>query len=269
MKQFILKNKKALTGLAAALLIGGVTMSFQDSGLFNQKFNDHDMVADTIPERREDGHMKMKDFDKIDAQLDKALSDVHTQLKNIDFAQIEKTVEASLKAIDMEKIMKDVELSLKDIDVEKIVAEATSSLKDIDWKDKEEDVSKALKEAKIEMEKAREEIRNVNTDEIKKELANAKKEVEKSRKEIQSIDMDKIMKEAREGINVAREEMKLLKTMFLEMEKDGLVDTKAGFTIEYKDKALYIDGKKQSEQVTDKYRKYIKDDHFKMTIDKE
>ncbi len=31
----------------------------------------------------------------------------------------------------------------------------------------------------------------------------------------------------------------------------------------------YIDGKKQSEKITDKYRKYFKEDHFKIKIDKE
>ncbi len=57
--------------------------------------------------------------------------------------------------------------------------------------------------------------------------------------------------------------------MFNEMEKDGLINSKEGFTIEYKNKDLYIDGKKQSEKTTDKYRKYFKQDHFKIRIDKE
>jgi len=57
--------------------------------------------------------------------------------------------------------------------------------------------------------------------------------------------------------------------MFNEMEKDGLINSKEGFTIEYKNKDLYIDGKKQSEKTTGKYRKYFKQDHFKIRIDKE
>ena len=113
------------------------------------------------------------------------------------------------------------------------------------------------------------EIKDIDQDAIKKELDKAKMEIEKARVEIDKIDMDKIMKEARESIDKAKEELRLTKEMFTEMEKDGLIDPKQGFTIEYKNKDLYIDGKKQSAKTTDKYRKYFKKDHFKMTIEKE
>ena len=67
----------------------------------------------------------------------------------------------------------------------------------------------------------------------------------------------------------AKTELKDTKEMISEMEKDGLVDSKKGFELEYKDKVLYIDGKKQTEKVTEKYRKYFKKEHFKIRIDKE
>ena len=82
-------------------------------------------------------------------------------------------------------------------------------------------------------------------------------------------DMSKIMKEVQEGIEKAKQELKQVKAMFNEMEKDGLINPKQGFSIAYKGKDLYINGTKQSEQVTDKYRKYFKEDHFEITIDKE
>ena len=63
--------------------------------------------------------------------------------------------------------------------------------------------------------------------------------------------------------------MHLTKELFTEMEKDGLINPRNGFTVEYKNKDLFINGKKQSEKTTDKYRKYFKQDHFKMTIEKE
>lgn len=44
---------------------------------------------------------------------------------------------------------------------------------------------------------------------------------------------------------------------------------KAGFSIEYKDKELIINDIKQKPQITDKYRKYFTDDHFKIKISKE
>ena len=269
MKQFILKNKNAVIGIVAVLLIGGVTMSFQDSNFFNQGYNDQDVLTDTVPDRHPGDHMKMKDFDKLEEQLDKVLDKVGTELKNINFGEIEKTVEASLKSIDMESIMKTVETTLKSIDIEKIVEDATSSLKDLNWEGKEGEIKEALKEAKEEIEKAKIEIKKIDTDEMKKEFENAKKEIEKAKIEFKNIDMDKIMKEAKEGIAKGKEELRQLKTMFNEMEKDGLVNAKDGFTLEYKDKDLFIDGKKQSQQVTDKYKKYFDQEHFKITIDKE
>ena len=130
-------------------------------------------------------------------------------------------------------------------------------------------MEKALAKAKEEIEKAKIEIKSIDKDAIKKDLEKAKKDMEKAKLEIEKIDMDKIMAEAKAGIDEAKAELKLTKEMFNEMEKDGLINSKNGFTIEYKNKSLYIDGKKQGEKTTDKYRKYFKKENFKITIDKD
>ena len=187
----------------------------------------------------------------------------------MDFSKIQKDVEASLKDVDMDKIRRDVELALKSIDMDKIMAEATASIKNLTVDYKSADIEKAVVDAKEEVEKAKLELKEIDKDVIKKEIDNAKKEIEKAKLEISKIDIDKILAEARTGIDKAKEELKLTKDMFTEMEKDALIDPKKGFTVEYKNKELFIDGKKQSEKTTDKYRKYFKQDHFKMTIDKE
>ena len=276
MKQFILKHQKAIAGTIAVLLIGGITMSFQDSPFSYTKFTVQEDSAptlkcplDTVPEKEYSGSMKMKDFDNLQNVLDKSLVDAVAEIKKIDFAKIQKDIEASLKSVDMAKIMEDVNRSLKAVDMDKLMADVTSSLNDIDWGEKNEEIEKALKEAKKEIEKAKLEIRDIDRGKIEKELDKAKLEIEKSRTEIDKIDLTKIMSEVREGIDKAKEELKLTKEMFNEMEKDGLINSKEGFTIEYKNKDLYIDGKKQSEKTTDKYRKYFKQDHFKIRIDKE
>lgn len=275
MKQFILKNKKAIAGTIAILLIGGITMSFQDSPFSYNKFSVEEnsdlqsCIKDTIPGKDCTGSLKMKDLENLQIQLDRSLMQVSEEMKKIDFSKLQQEVEASLKSVDMDKIMKDVALSLKSINMDKIMADVSASLEDLNLEDKNEEIEKALNEAKKEIEKAKLEIKDIDQDAIKKELEKAKIEIERSMKEIDKIDMDKIMKEARESIDKAKEELKLAKEMFTEMEKDGLIDPKQGFTIEYKNKDLYIDGKKQPGKTTDKYRKYFKKDHFKMTIEKE
>jgi len=273
MKQFILKHKKSLTGTFAILLIGAVTMSFQDSPFAHSKFivqeeeyYSNGGCADTVPDKES---MKMKDFDKLQTDLDKSLLQVSEELKKIDFSKMQKEIEASLKDVDMEKIKLDVELALKDLDMDKLMAEINSSLKDIKLDYKTEEMEKAFAEARKEIEKAKLEIKDIDKDAIKKDMEKAKKDMEKVKLEIDKIDMDKIMAEAKAGIDEAKAELKLTKEMFTEMEKDGLISSKKGFTIEYKNKLLFIDGIKQDEKTTDKYRKYFKQENFKITIDKD
>lgn len=272
MKQFILNHRKAITGTIAMLMIGFSTMSFPDSPLGYSKLTGEDNFTtegctDTLPEKE---GISMKEFDKLQVELEKVMGKVGAELKGIDFEKIQKDAgEIALKEIDVEKIMKTVEQSLKGIDLDKTMADVSSSLKDLKTDYKSEEVEKAMAEAKKEIEKAKKEMKEIDKDAIRKELEEAKKEIEKSKQEIEKIDMTKIMDEARAGVDKAKEELKLTKEMFNEMEKDGLVNSKAGFTIEYKNKELYIDGKKQDEKTTDKYRQYFKEDPSKITIKKE
>jgi len=136
MKQFILNHKKAITGALAMLLVGGITMSFQDSPLGYSKFTGEDefvyegcCYTDTLPDK---AGIKMKDFDKLQAELDKTLGKVDAELRGMDFTKIQKeAAELALKEIDMDKIMKNVELALKSIDLDKVMAEVSASLKNV------------------------------------------------------------------------------------------------------------------------------------------
>ncbi len=266
MKQFILKHKGSVAGISACLLLGILTLSFQDSPFVHSMIEQSSPLQDTVPVKKSRNSMTMKEFDRLAENLD---NQVAKELKNIDFAKMEQEIRSSLKEVDVEKIMKEVEGSLKEINTEKILADVKKELENINFEDVHAETKEALEKASVELDKAREEIRKINMDEIRKELANAQKEMEKSREEFKNIDMPKIMREAQEGIDKAKQELKQIKAMFNEMEKDGLINSKKGFKIEYKDKNLFINGTKQPEQVTDKYRKYFKDDHFEITIDKE
>ena len=272
MKQFILKNKNALAGAFALLIIAVITSSFIDmpyaynkiTGLDEYHYTYTKHCKDTVPVKEK---MSMEDFDKMQNDLDRSLLQVNEELEKMDFSKMQKDLEASLKKIDMKKIQRDVELALKNIDMEKMMAEISSSLKELKMDTRSAELEKALTEAKEKIEKANAEIKNIDKNAIKKDLEKAKKDIEKARLEIDKIDLDKIKVDVREGIDKAKAELKLTKEMFTAMENDGLIDTIKGFSIEYKDKVLYIDGKKQDEKTTDKYRKYFKQDNFKITID--
>jgi hypothetical protein len=121
-----------------------------------------------------------------------------------------------------------------------------------------EEVQRGLEAAKEQMnsKEFREGIdaaKKINMDEIKKELENVKDEMEKNK-----IDLKEEMDNAKEGIEKAKEELKDYRELIDGMEKDGLINTKEDYSIKYKDDELYINGKKQSPEITDKYK-----DHFK------
>lgn len=267
MKQFIAKNKKYWMGMIACLAIGFVTLSFQDSPLIH--LQQQDIVAaemddlqngnDTIPP---DKKMTAKDLDKLHVELDKAMKTVAEKLKEIDWSKLNLQISESLKDIDLDKIKNSVEQSLKALDMAAIEKDVQNALKEVDMKQVNVDIKQAMQEAKQELEK-------VNWNEIKKELADAKIEIEKAKIELKDLDLGKIMDEAKAGIEKAKTELKAMKTMFTELEKDGLIDRKKGFKLEYKDGSLYIDGKQQSQEVSDKYRKYAKDGKLHINIAKD
>jgi hypothetical protein len=269
MKRFILSNKNALILCCGVLLAAAGIMSFQDSPAIYQSIRFQPDNYDTIPEKHDPGAMKMKDLDALSDNLDKIILQAGDELKKINLEDIQKTVENSLKNIDAGMIAKTVEESLKKIDLDKILESVKNSLTSVDWGKHKVEIDQALQEAKTEMENAKEEISGFDRKEIEKELEKARKEIEKSKLEIKKIHIDKILDEARAGIERAKSEVKETRAMFGEMEKDGLIHTTDGFTVEYRNRDLYINGKKQPENVTEKYRHYFRNEHFKMKIEKE
>ena len=57
--------------------------------------------------------------------------------------------------------------------------------------------------------------------------------------------------------------------MLKEMEKDGLINRKDGFSIKKTADMLYINGKSQGNHVYNRYRKYLKGDNIVIKGDDE
>jgi len=80
--------------------------------------------------------------------------------------------------------------------------------------------------------------------------------------------IDEAMDKANEGMQKAKNELQQFKEFTSELEKDGLIDKKKGYEIEWKNGNLYINGVQQSQQVTNKYKKYYREDgKIKMNAD--
>jgi hypothetical protein len=93
--------------------------------------------------------------------------------------------------------------------------------------------------------------------------------MEKVKLEMQKVkpQMEQSLKEAREQIEKAKKELTVYKTLIDGLEKDGLIDRKGTYTIQYKDGDLIINDKKQPAEVTNKYKDMLSG-HKNFTIKK-
>lgn len=250
------------------------------------------LTQDTVPSKRNKTTREAheKDLDKEIRQMEEA----RERLKEVDWDQIKKSLEEAQKNIDFEKIRLQTELAASQIDMEKISREVQESLKKIDFDKIQREVNESLKNAythvdaekiKKELEQARlevekelknkdwqkelEAIKKLDTEELRKQMDKAREEMEKLKEELKMEKLD--LKEKMEGawgeIEKAKEEFKGYQEMIYSMEKEGLLNTKGDYTINYKEGDLLINGKKQPQQVVDKYKKYFKKNN--VTIRKE
>ncbi|MES2892840.1 MAG: hypothetical protein V4725_12525 [Bacteroidota bacterium] len=261
MKQFLFTHKKAIIAMGFCVVLAGVTMSFQTPFGPLDKVDTLTELQDTVPEvkKHNEDRMSMKEYDELISKMDQEILKIQQQFGKMDLSKMHQDLATSLDKVDFDKIKRDIDKSMKDVDFDKIEKGVKSALSQIEWSNINAEVKRSLQDA-------RKEIDKVDMQELKKELDRAKREIEKSKKEIQKINFDQVLKEANEGILKAKEELKSTRVMFTEMEKEGLISRKDGFSIEFKNKALIINGKKQPDATFEKYKKYVKGDSFKIAI---
>ncbi|MES1222607.1 MAG: hypothetical protein ABUT20_44340 [Bacteroidota bacterium] len=237
--------------------------------------------SDTIPSKKEahknlrvfDEDEDAKDIDDDIRKLDDALKNADGKLNNIDWDKIHDEVQKALEKaneaidhqhIDMEKIQKDVDEAMKNIDFEKIERETKKAMQhaaeNIDFKKMQDDINKSLAEEKEyfnsdAFKESLEAVKKVNMDEVRENVDAAMKELKDNK-----VDMEEAMSNAREEIKNAKEELVGFREMLNDMEKNGLIDTKGDYNIEYDNGELYINHQKQAQNITDKYKGYFKKD---------
>ena len=275
------KNVRAL-GIALFVVAGSIVLAAWAGG--PRQIKPLKVGSDTIPksERRagdrdldkelrdlEEARKKMEDLKDFD--WTKIQRDLEEALKKIDADKIKMQTEQALAKIDMEKIGKDIEESLKKIDFNKIEKELESAINEMSKIDKDKlkaDLEKARKEVqealeKKEWRKEMDEVKKINMKEISEELEKAKKEIDKARKDLdlEKLNMKENLDKARVEIDKAREELKGYQEMIYAMEKEGLLNTKEDYSIEYKDGKIIVNGSTLSNEKTEAYRKFFKKDN--------
>jgi hypothetical protein len=259
--------------------IAVTTIAWQNAGKENT--NNNHRTQDTIPSKHHhnefDDMRDEKDLDKAMLKLDEALKHINNKIENIDWNKIQEQIQSSMDKVneemkdhefDMKNVQRQVDDALKNIDFEKISEETARAMQhvneNIDINKINEEVQRGLEAAKKQMnskefQESMDAAKAINMGEVKTELGNGKEELEKN-----NFDLKEQMDNTKEGIKKAKKELKAYRELIDDLEKDGLINTKDDYSIEYKDDELYINGKKQSPEITDKYKDYFKENNTRI-----
>lgn len=250
----VLKSPKAYM-LVGLLVIVVTASAWQLKG----KKQSHDtttgnaIASDTAHPRKHDideDEYGMKGFEEGMKQFDLQLANLNINLSGLDTI-INKTVKQALVNIDFSQIGRNVDEAIKNIDWQEINANVNNSLKDAQEQLKNIDMNKIKMQVQDELDK-------INTKEFKVQFDGAN---------LEKI-IDDAMHNAMEGLDKAKWEVKSWADFTKSLERDGLINLKKGYKIEWKDNGdLYINGNKQSKEVADKYHKYYKEGGFTISSD--
>lgn len=218
---------------------------------------DHQAITDTIVPTK-------KTKTKVYSQgRDYQLDEIETAMKQLELlgptlqkelSGLNVTIANALKDIHWKSIQEEVDAALK---------EAHAELKSIDWKKIEQDVALSMKEA----DKA---MKEIDWKGIEKEVNDALAHVKISEGALKDIDktIQRAMNEAKNGIEMAKTEVKDLRDFVMELDKDGLIDKDGTYEIKVRDHRLLINGKEQSDAVNKKYERFLKKDDYSISKNK-
>lgn len=225
--------------------------------------------SDTVPPKKAKAEREKKVRD-----LDEALEELNKADLDIELSKVKLELEKAMKEVDAQKIQLEVEKAMRDVDMKKVQRELQESLSKIDGDKIKAQMEKAMKEVDFAKIKAEldENIKNIDLEKIKQEVNMEKlkvdmKDLEEQLKKI-GPEVEKSMQKAKIEIKKAKIELKEYKNFVDGLEKDGLINKKEGYKLKHKDGELFINGKKASPEVYNKYRSFL-EKHKSFNIDDE
>ncbi len=295
----MLQKMKPLAGMLLVLITctGLAGIAWQNT---NQLPAHGNRQRDTLPEKeREDKTIITGSIDKTIEEVNKARENLEKQMENKDWEKWHRELESSLEKLNTENVQEQVAKALKEIEFQKIQLQAQSALKKIDVEKMQRDIQRAqselansleskkinesLQRAMEESKRAMSDLKAVDMEQLQLQLektreqllenqGSMKENLDRARESMQENlkkDFKKELENARAGIDRAEKELHDYKDMLDEMDKDGLIHAKDAYRIEYKKGDLFINGNKQPDTVTNKYRHYFKKENVKLILEKE
>lgn len=200
-------------------------------------------------------------------KLEKEIKINFEKIDKADWEKINKQIQESLKKIDWEKLENDIKRSSQD----QLFQESTHNLReerDRTLFSKNEglrEAARARTESGRDIAGQREQAGRIQRDAINRERneqrvtasrIQAERRVEQDQQRAEMSEKRKVASEKRAKESEARH--KALNEMLDGMQKDNLLDREKDFEIEKKGDELYINGKKQPDEVNKKYEQYLK-----------
>ena len=248
-------------------------------------------LQDTIPgkNRNNNVHQEPKDLDQRIDELNRAMEKIDWHLQEKNFEKMQQKLEESISKIDVEAIQQKLTKTIQQMDLSKLQLDAAEVMKKIDWQKIQENIKEAieatkdktdikklqqqLQESIEEAKKSMQEVKKIDYEKLKIQLDKSREQLQKEKlnmeKQLQALKetfgnskemMQTELSKAKNEIVKAKEELQGYKTMISLMEKDGLLNTKEDYRIDYQEGSLLINGKKQSRETLDRYKSYIKKD---------
>jgi len=202
--------------------------------------------------------LHMKDINlQLSKQLDEAIN-------KIDFEKMSTQIDEQMKKIDIDKIKMDINNSveeaqdqLKKIDLEKMGNDIDEQMKKIDADKIKADIDKSIQQV-------HDQLKQIDMQKLRNEMLEVQQNFNSSKFK---MDIQDAMKGAKESMERTKQELKDMQEFTDQLEKDGLIDKKRGYNVEWKKEGdLYINGKKQPKEISDKYSRYYKKDGYKIEM---
>ncbi len=287
---------RTLSPVARMVFLLIVAIGFTGISWRNPHFTTPPHQLDTVPAI--DKTMIDGDLDRAIEELNRAKENLERQLQKTDWEKVHRDMSAAFEKIDSKKMQQQMARAMKQIDMQKMQLKAQEAYSKIDWQRMKENMDKAkdamseaerismkkgMQHAMEETKRAMEKMKSVDSKQMHQEMERAMEKIRQQEGRIR-LDMEKVrkhtmqnfgeefhkkMEKAMEKVHRAGEELQAYKEMVNEMEKDGLLNSRQPYTIEYDNEELLINGAKQPAAVTDKYKRYFKSGKVRIKKEKE
>jgi hypothetical protein len=145
------------------------------------KAKDFDEVMKELEKAQLELEHNLKNMPQIDFDDKKIKIEIENSMKDFDAEKLKLQVEQAMKEVDMTKIKEQMEAAMKEVDMEKVKLQMAEAMKDLDSQKLRLHVQEAL--AKVDMEKIKvqlEELKNVEIPKIEVEMKNIKPQIDEA-----------------------------------------------------------------------------------------